>query len=254
MSDVFRTFFVELRKLERTPALMLALVAPYAVVVLQAIVVFNVAGRVPADTDFWLWFGSNCMVMWTVVLMPLFIALEAALLADLEHRHHTFKHLFALPTRRWAFYTAKLGVTTTLLALGLALMGSGIYLAGKGLQQLDSTLHFDRPFPLALWFEASLLVLVAGLAMVAIHVWISQRGLGFATTLGLAILATITAGVVLRFDEGLWLYFPWALPARIFSAVQAETVDASLLWFGGFAALLLAVLGAWDVGRRDVLA
>jgi len=36
------------------------------------------------------------------VRLPLFVPLETALEAGLEHRENTWKHLFALPIHRWA--------------------------------------------------------------------------------------------------------------------------------------------------------
>ena len=255
MLDYLRALHAEGLKIRRTSALMLALVAPYTVVLLQALIVHQIAPRVGPEVDGWLWLGGNCLLMWTAVLLPLFVALEAALLADLEHRNRTFKHLFALPTRRVGIYGAKLTTTFVLTALSLVLMASGTWLAGKGLHRAHPTLGFDEPFPLALWLRAGGYVLLGCLMMVAIHVWLSLRRLGFAPTLGLAVLATLTTGVVARFDEGLWLYFPWALPVRLFEVFKTEVTPApELVAFCILGGLGVAVLGGWDVLRRDVTA
>jgi lantibiotic transport system permease protein len=67
-----------------------------------------------------------------VLALPLFITLEVALLAGLEHGQDHWKDLFVLPIPRWTIYTAKLATAALLLALSLVLLGVGVLVAIAG--------------------------------------------------------------------------------------------------------------------------
>ena len=59
--------------------------------------------RFPASARFrdpaaaWLMFARASSVLWVFLMLPLFVTLESALLAGLEHGERQWKHLLALP-------------------------------------------------------------------------------------------------------------------------------------------------------------
>ena len=108
LGDLGRALAVERIKIRRTPGLWLVAVLPAAPAFLHVLVTLN-AGTPPARgmPDPWLIYGQSVLVMWAVILLPLFVALETGLLAGVEHQSGGFKHLFALPVRRGVVYTAK---------------------------------------------------------------------------------------------------------------------------------------------------
>ena len=107
----------ELLKLRGTLALWMCLIAPGLVV---AMTVLQIAFRFskPVDIephDAWMMLARAIESLWAFLMLPLFLTLEAALLAAVEHGNQQWKHLFALPVPRYRQLTAKWLVLTALL-------------------------------------------------------------------------------------------------------------------------------------------
>src|SRR5574340_188865 len=117
MTALVRALSAELLKLKRTLALWLAFALPAVIVFLFFLNYFQ-RGEflIREDADSWKWLAQNVLILWSMLFLPLFTALETALLSGLEHSEKNWKHLFALPIPRWTIYTAK-------LLAGLGLLG-----------------------------------------------------------------------------------------------------------------------------------
>lgn len=253
-TDLARGLVAEVLKLRRTPALLLALITPYVVALLQALVAYHLGKRLLASPGFdaWAWMGRNALVMWAGLVLPLLIALEAALLADVESRARGFKHLFALPVRRGALVVAKLAALVLLMVLATALLGVGLWLAGRGLHALEPGLGFGAPFAAGQWTMQALAVLAAGGVLLPLHGWLSLRGMSFAAAIGLAVAGTVAGSALLRLGEGPWTWLPWSMPLRVLGTGDGG-LDPATLTAGLVAGALLALVAVTDLARRDVL-
>jgi hypothetical protein len=49
---------------------------------------------------------GNALDLWATLMMPLFITIETALIAGLEHSENQWKNLLAFPIPRWTIYIA----------------------------------------------------------------------------------------------------------------------------------------------------
>ncbi len=134
MIDVWRATGVEVLKLRRTLALWASLLVPLAVIAMTTALNLSRAPGTRFDPDqpnSWDSLMLDLVLfLWCLVGLAPFVALETALLAGLEHRENTWKHLFALPVPRWTIYVPKLvvafilvGVSSLVLALGIAFGG-----------------------------------------------------------------------------------------------------------------------------------
>lgn len=81
MSVLRDSLSVELLKLKRTFALWMTLIAPALVVALEFLVMFKQGYRLAKSPDLWPVFNANVSAIWAVLMLPLFVTLEAALLA-----------------------------------------------------------------------------------------------------------------------------------------------------------------------------
>ena len=122
MKVLIRILDAERLKLRRTLALWMAFVAPLSVV-FYIVVAFLVGGEEappPSHENVWDEFSQVVSIFWALLMLPLFVTLQTALLGGLEHRNAQWKHLCALPIPRWAIVLAKQILAAGLMALSHA--------------------------------------------------------------------------------------------------------------------------------------
>jgi hypothetical protein len=265
MSELFRATHVELLKLRRTLALWASLLIPLAVISMTTAVNLSRA----RGTEFVLdepngWDSlmlDLTLVLWCFVVLPLFVALETALLAGLEHRENTWKHLFALPMQRWTIYAAKLLVSFGLVCLSSLVLALGTGLQGWILLTLRPDLGLTRPIPWDLILWRSFSFVPAVLLMVAVQTWVAIRWRMFTVAMGLGIGSTPVTIMLLRtlknsvstpYGPHLASLFPWSLPFVIIAPAATASLRESAFLVGVIGGLFASVLGCWEVVRRDV--
>jgi hypothetical protein len=250
-----RVLWAELLKMKRTIALKMVLIAPLAVGALVVFMVsqapFSTLRRNP--TGEWLGLARLNLVIWALLMMPLFITLETALVAGLDHADNQWKNLLARPVPRWTFYVAKLVVVGLMTAFSTAILFAGVVTAGTVLPRIQPELHFAPPVPYADMFRQCANVAALAFLALTIQHWVSLRWRAFSIATGFGIVAMVT-GYLMAFagrQTGGWpQYFPWSLPMLVV-ATPPQNVTAAL-WMGGLAGLIVAAAGCWDFCRLDV--
>lgn len=95
---------------------------------------------------------------------------------------------------------------------------------------------------------ARLRVFLIAWLMVAIQTWIALRWSSVVVALGSGIVAMVAGAMIAQSPR--WApWFPWSLTAAA-TAQGGDVPRALLLGVGG--ALVVALVGCWDVTRRDV--
>jgi hypothetical protein len=246
---LLRAFSAETLKLKRTLALGLALLAPLLVIGLQCLVALHSSFSLEVGENPWLAFSQGVTILWGLLMLPLFVTLQTALTANLEHGEKTWKQLYAMPVPRWTIYAAKTIINLAIIGLSTAVLGFGQIAAGLILGVIKPSLHFAE-WPVdwqPILFQAGAIYLGAWL-IIAIHTWISLRWHSFPLASGVGIAATITSFIAINSE---WArYFPWTQAVNVVSAEPDIPLALTIGIAGGLAASLL---GGWDVTRRDVL-
>jgi hypothetical protein len=135
----------EALKLRRTLALWMALLAPLLIEVLDFILYFQ-RGYIRHDVENpWLWLGQQTLVYWSLLMLPLIITLQTALLANVEHSNQQWKHLFVLPTPRGAIYAAKQIAAMVLVGFSTLSLLALTVLNGLLLRSLESASMHRSP-------------------------------------------------------------------------------------------------------------
>jgi ABC-2 type transport system permease protein len=265
MRDLVRAVRVELLKLRRTLALWASLLIPLAVIAMTtAINLSRERGTrfVLDEPNGWDSLMLDLtLILWCFVVLPLFVTLETALLAGIEHRENTWKHLFALPIPRWTIYIAKLLVGFSLVCVTSIVLAAGTGMQGWILLTLRPDLGLSRPIPwdLILWRSFSFVPPV--LLMLAIQTWVAVRWRSFTIPMGLGISCTAMTIMLLRtiknhmstpYGPHLASYFPWSLPYVVIAPGATPDLRETAFLFGVLAGLLALVLGCWEIVRRDV--
>ncbi len=253
MTHLLRALSAEVLKTRRTLALWMAVLTPVIVCFVQAMILLRWKGPFGgAKVDAWHLFLAYILELWTGVALPLFITLETALLAHTEHGEKQWKHLFALPVPRWAYYAAKWLVTALLVLLGEIVLAGGTVLAGYAVRWLKPALDLGPVAPVGLLVRTLLLVYLISLLILSIHTWVALRFRSFTVSVGVGMAAAVVNIMVFKSEDAM-RYYPWALPLNALPELAALANIPYALAVGMLGGLVVAVAGTWETGRRDVL-
>jgi ABC-2 type transport system permease protein len=255
VSHLVRACWAEALKTRRTLAFWLALGSP-AFVTVMALVAGLGSSRplFGAGEDGWTALARGFTGLWSIMLLPLTATAIAALLAQIEHGNHALKHVFALPTPRWAVYFAKqFGVVLLLTVASVGLL-IGMALVGVALETARPAVYaFEGGVPWGALAEAAMAPLAAALGIAAIMTWLSMRIANFVAPVSIGVLATFSALFLQSWKYGslhpfLMPMYTQASPGPEFDGVWIDPLLASPVVF-----VVVATVGCWEMTRRDVL-
>jgi lantibiotic transport system permease protein len=243
----------EILKVKRTLALGLSFLAPLLVALLTLLIYWQRGSTLgPNGKNVWLMLMQNNLIFWILLILPLFVTLQTALLAQLEHGNKNLKHLFALPVSRGALYAAKQVVAATLIGISSLVLWAAIIVCGLALRTLKPGLGFEAPVPFWPIFECVALAYLASWLIIAIHTWIGMRWPSFVLAMSVGVAVMLIAVILVESDYP--LYFPWTLPGGVAMEMLTKgTVARLYLALGCLGGIVTAVLAGLEFTRRDVL-
>lgn len=242
---VVRTEFLKLR---RTLALRMVLVAPVVVLALQFLVMHQrheLLAR--GGRDLWPQLTRSLDSLWAILMLPLFITLETALISGLEHVEKQWKSLMALPLPHWVHYYSKLVVALVLVVAATSVLGLGTVLVALLLRVTRPDLNFSGSVPwAAIFLPLGRSLLAVSLGMVIQHS-VSLRWQSFTVAVSVGMCAVVTTAVVV--NSATWSrVHPWAL------TVHAIAPDGLRLALGAAAvAIVAAGVCGWEFSRREIV-
>ena len=252
MNAFARTLHAESLKLKGTLALWMCLIAPGVVLALYVLQIsfrsFPPSWVTPGPADAWMMFCQSVIGIWTFLMLPLFITLESALLAGLEHGERQWKHLLALPLPRGAHYLAKLIALAALVALGFLALVLLIPLGGLLMPWLQPAFGIAGAPPWQYLLLTAGQAYLASLLMVAISCWIAVRWSSFTVAVSVGMSATV-AGFIIGQSERFGHWYPWSMPLQVLAG-KGQWLEFVLV-AGTCGGLLVALLGLLDFGRRE---
>ncbi|WP_339870734.1 ABC transporter permease [uncultured Brevundimonas sp.] len=235
---------VELRKLNRSLALLLALAAPSLI----GIFIFFNMMRGDTPQPWAMWLGSSTGI-WAFFMLPMSVTALTALVAHMEHGPRSWDHLRSLPVPRWHLYAAKAICVLCLVAV-MSLLNLGLTVAAVSAGASIKPMLTPTGDP---ELAASLMLLgkvwLASLLMVALQFWTALRFASFVPALILGIGGTFFAVVATVARAG--VFFPWQMPVNML-ATEAWRVTTAL-GLGGGLGLVVLTLAVAHLARREVL-
>lgn len=247
-----RAFSAETLKMKRTLALLLAFIAPLVIVAMEFISYMQRPAQMTQhEGNAWVFLGRQTLTIWALLMQPLFVTLETALVAQLDHSSDHWKQLFAMPLPRWTIYAAKQVINVLLIALSLLLLLVYTLMSGILLQLIHPNLGLELPFPLQSMAWLTVLTFLGSLITIAIHHWVALNWRSFVVASAFGIAMTFAGVMVINTEQA--GYYPWTLSAVLVNGYAAGDPYLHLLIYGCLVAPLLAILGCWLFTRKDVL-
>lgn len=244
-----RALHAEALKLRGTLALWMCAVAPAlvaAVVVLQ-LLFSETRGPAQAPADAWARLGYGILALWSFLMLPLFVTLEAALLAQLEHATHQWRRWLALPLPRGVHYLAKLFALAGLLLAAQVVIVALVPVGAGVLMLFKPGLGLAGAPPWAMLLDLAAKAYLAALLIVALHTWIALRWRSFAVACGVGMGATV-AGFLIGQSARYGAWYPWSLPVQTMGeGAQPWTIIA----FAAAGAALVTAVGVRAFQRAD---
>jgi len=235
---------VELRKLNRSLAALLALAAPSLIAFFAFFLVLRGHRAAPWGT-----FMQGSAAIWAFFMLPMSVTALTALVAHMEHGPRAWDHLRALPTPRWRIYAAK---ASCVIALVVVMTGVNLLLTWGAVSAAAAIKPAVAPTGTIDWARllvVNLKVAAAAILMIAIQLWTALRFASFVPALALGIGGTFFSVVATSAKEG--VFFPWQMPVNML-AKEAWRVETALALGGGLGASLL-VIAILHLARREVL-
>lgn len=233
--------YTEFMKLRGSLASWLCLAAP----ALAAIMSAAIAARQPASPYSGL--VLNSAALWGYFVLPMSIAVLAALLAHVEHATRTWDHILALPIKRRRLYLTKalvMAVLTLAMTLALAPMAA---LAGRVLAWLAPDAAPTGQFDWSGAFALLTLQWLASLLMSALQLWVALRFRSFLAPIGLGLAGTFAVVAGMGAPELAWL--PWAMPMSVLGLADSNEMLALAIGIGG--GIVAALLMINDLAAKE---
>jgi len=251
VGDVLNALATEYIKLRKTFVVWVILLTPLVLNGLFFLVGLKVEELSIPDTygDGWQWLIVNLSMFWSLMLLPMLIALVVGLVNYYEHAANSWKHLFALPVRREAIIAAKF-IVCQAVVLASSLLIWGLTIAeGLLLRLLRPGLGFETAPPVWAILERLLEQYLAVGLILAILFFVAVRFHNIAVTIGVGIAGTFVGMV----NATGWFQklFPWKLASNTQAAIEGVPEIALAVGCGG--GLLLAVAVTLYLARRDVV-
>ncbi|MEJ6790019.1 ABC transporter permease [Brevundimonas sp. BR2-1] len=235
---------VEIRKLNRSLAALLAVAAPALIAIFTF---FNLLrGKAPQPWEMWM---VSSIGIWSFFMLPMSVTALTALVAQMEHGPKSWDHLRSLPLPRWRLYAAKaamvLAMVAVMSAATLIMTWSAVMLATAIKPNLTPT----GPLDMAAYAATMGKVFLAAILMVAIQLWTALRFASFVPALVVGIGGTFFSVVATSARAG--VFFPWQMPVNML-ATEVWRVNTALALGGGLG-LVALVLAVAHLTRREVL-
>lgn len=250
MSPLLRALGAEWIKLRGTLALALCAITPLVVVALY-VLQFSVASRMPEKAPdgatAWLTFAQSALTLWALLMLPLFITLQAALLAGLEHGNQQWKHLLALPVPPRVHYLAKWLVLAAMVGASTLLLVLMVPVGGMLVAKLQPGYGIAGPPPWVFLLEKAALVFICSQLAVALQTWLAIRWRSFTVAVAAGMVATVMGYLIVQ-SKDYGPFYPWAMPIQPLAS-SAEHLPLTLA-FSLIGAVVVTGLGLWNFVRR----
>ncbi len=251
MTQLISVIRVELLKLRRTLAFWLALLIPASIIGLQFFVYLR-QGLPQLNIEYtgWQLIIQQTMVIWALVMLPLYITLQTALVAGVEHNQHTWKSLFTQPVPRWMIVLGKQFTNLLLFGIAMLVMFLLMPLMGLALRAIKPGIGISAQVPWLPLLKLCALVFAGGWLMTMINTWVAINWQNFVVAVGIGIITTVCGMFVI--DSEIGPFYPWALPGGVANKFLSNGYDLQVVLFGLLGGVVMLIITNLLVCKKPV--
>lgn len=199
----------ELKKTKNIYGLLISLASPAVVIIGFTFYLFTELGSKPEDPAIWRMYGRY-IFQFFFFLYPLYAALMAFMLVNIEHKNKGFKHLFTLPVPKWYFYISKVLILLMWITASFVVAWVLMISCGKLLGAVFPNSGFQLAPPTNLFFAFYFKLYIVLLGIVAIHYFLSLYFDNFIISVGSACFLVIAGMIIQRWEYS--FLFPYSHP------------------------------------------
>lgn len=202
----------EFQKTKNSWGLTLSLLGPLAVLLIMTIGFISQADTATNETNPWIDFAKFTFQFF-FFLYPLFAALVAFLLSNIEHKNRGFKQIFTLPAPKFYFYGSKVLILLFWILSSLVFAGILLYFCGQLLGWIVPAYGFHEYSIVPATYVFLVRLYITLISIIAIHFFLSLYWDNFIVAVGSAVFLLIT-GLIMY---GNWKYaylFPYSFPIQ----------------------------------------
>lgn len=234
---------VEIVKLRRSLALLLAAVAPLLVAVFIFFNLLRVERAMP-----WQMAVQSSAAIWAFFMLPMSVTALTALVAHTEHGPRAWDYLRALPRPRWHLYAGKAVVVLAVVAAMSLLLAIATSAAIEAAGWIEPAIAATGDRDVGGYLVLLARVFLSAWLLVVVQLWIALRYASFVPALAVGIGGTFFA--VVATSAKLGVFMPWQIPVNQLAAdPERATVALAVGALGGCAALGAML---WQLSRSEV--
>lgn len=235
---------IEWLKTKRTFVLLMLFICPLATALFPLAQHLHNDGAIIAVKG-WNVYWQNAVLMWALLMMPMFCVLSSALLVQSEHANQTWRLMLTLPVSKVQVFVVKLLMAWSFVVIASALLLL-FSLIGVGLLVL-------KGYPLTDAFEFPVLrtlglLSVSCLPMVVFQHVISWRFSHLMAVLSVGLVTTLGISFVGRSEY--WPYYPWDYPMLIVSGASEYSAQATML--SVLVGVICTAAASFWAGKREI--
>jgi len=252
MAIVLNVLSTEILKMKRTLGLWLAIIAPLGVAGFECLLMWS-QGEMMIDfagENIWGWHAKYNLTIWGLLMLPLFVTLETALLAGWEHRNQTWKILYTQPIPRWMLLTSKQFSGLALIGLSQFILYITTIGTGLLLHQVRPDLGFTSSVPWIDMFWYNGIIFWISLLILSIHSFVALHWHNFTTAMAVGIIATMSGVFFVYSDYA--PYYPWAMAGLIANELLEKGFPWIQVGMGVAGGSLIYLLGCFYLTRKEV--
>lgn len=247
---LLRGIAIEKLKIGNTLIPWLTLLAPLFVVTVAFVASYSGGDKVyRPGINPWENFSGHVLVGWSLFVFPIYLSLQSALYAGIEHQSRAWAYFYSLPIPKWAVHVSKLLMLTMLTAtshMALFFLAEG---AGWIMGLVRPVYGFQYYSLHNILAAASASLFVTGLGMIALQWLISLYFESFLVPAALGLFATIAGAVSRGFAAS--DVSPYLWPTALLNAtLDMNEWRFSYMLISLLSCVLTSATGIWLLGRK----
>jgi len=242
---------IEFLKIKRTLLAYLCIGSPLIISCIIFLYFFADGAGIMVQTEGsrWLFYAELLQTYWGIFFLPLFITLQTALLAGIEHNGKMWKLLFAQPVRKLDILWAKILIAFIMIGISQALLLPMTLAGGVLLRHFNPALGFEPVIPVSQIVLLDLTVFGLSFIAISLHAWVSLKFESFVTAVSFGIIATVSGVIVI--NSPIAAYYPWAMPGLIASHLFEADFPWEKMAYSLGAGIIIVLAGLLDLVNQE---